>query len=165
MKSFLRKMCCFFLIASLLLQTAPGMAGQPGQNLAGKAAVRANLEEARRILSEGSGAKGAQSAVRPLEQAKGWAADPSFTKSYPGKVSAFQGDIEKARLKVLWNDQSEALAIVCRLLGQLDCPTPVPQNPCGDGPGAGLAIGATLIAGIGAVFLGLFFGLGQVSHR
>lgn len=167
MKSIVRQMWCMLLIASLLFQPASVVFGQACQNRGGTSAVYGELQEARRILGEDSGAKGSQDAVAPLERAKRAANDAAFAKAYSGKVSAFQNDIEKARLKVLWNDRSEALAIVCRLLGLLDSAAkqPVPQNPCGNGPGAGLALGATLIAGIGAVFVGIFFGLGQVSHR
>lgn len=167
MKSIFRQVCCLLLVASLLLQTAPVAFGQPCQNRGGTSVVYAELQEARGILSEDTGAKGSQSAVQPLERAKRAANEASFVKSFQGKISVFQGDIEKARLKVLWNDRTEALAIVCRLLGILDnsAKQPVPQNPCGNGPGAGLALGTTLIAGIGAVFVAIFFGFGQVSHR
>ncbi len=171
MKPMLRQACCLFLVASLLLQIVPAamaqacLSGNPDSG--SLAAVRTELLEARRLLLEESGGKKSQDAVAPLDRAKKLAAGGDFAKAFSGKVHAFRADLDKARLKVLWNDRDEALAIVNRLLGLLDYAPPkgVPPcpNPAGNGPGAGAMLGATLLAGLGALVL-LFF-TGQVSHR
>ncbi|HNW33655.1 MAG TPA: hypothetical protein PKM25_01890 [Candidatus Ozemobacteraceae bacterium] len=170
MKSTFRQACCFFLIASLLLQFVPMAQAQPFKASSPLSGVTGELFEARRILSQDTGAKGCQNATIPLDRAKQMVKDPSFVRSFPGLASDLQQGIEKARLKVLWNDRNEALMIVNRLLGLVDSAAkkPAPQTPCGNGPGAGAAFGVTVIAGLGAVgaiLVALFFGVGQVSHR
>lgn len=169
MKPKLRQTCCLVLAVSLLLQAVPAAMAQAGGGVL--VAVRNELLEARRLLLEESGGKTAQQAIAPLDRAKKLAGGGEFAKAFSGKVDAFRRDLDKARLKVLWNDRDEALAIIDRLLSQLDVspvkgapvPTPPPSNPAGNGPGAGVMLGATLLAGLGAIIL-LFF-TGQVSHR
>lgn len=167
MKSMFRQVCCMVLVASLLLQTVP-MALAQGSLAGGPlSGVRNELLEARRILTEDSSGKKSQDAVPSLDRAKQLAGDPAFARSFTGSVSEFRQKIEKARLKVLWNDRTEALSIVNRLLGLVDSAAkkPAPQTPCGNGPGASAAFGAALFAGLGGLLLFLFIQNGQVSHR
>jgi hypothetical protein len=166
MKSTFRQVCCLFLIGSLILQCVPAAMAQTAQVAGPMASVRTELLEARRILCEDASGKEAQSAIPPLDRAKRLADERGFAKAHPPKlVKEFQEGIAKARLKVLWNDQKEALAIVNRLLGLADGKKPVVQTPAGNTPGAGAALGVTLVAGLGAAFLAVLLGFGQVSHR
>lgn len=160
MKSTFRQICCMLLVASLLLQAIPmAMAQTWGGPIAG---VRNELIAARDILLQDNGGKKSQNAVAPLDRARLLAGNRDFARAFNGPVSDFRSGIEKARIKVLWNDRNEALLIVNHLLGMLNM-KPVPQTPCGNGPGAGAIFGAALIAGLGGLILLLF--TGQVSHR
>ncbi len=167
MKSMFRQLCCVCLVASLLLQVAPLAVAQAAKPAGPLSAVYNELLEARRILSEDAGAKQSQSAVPALDRAKRLVNERSFAKDFPCLAPDLRKGVEQARLKVLWNDRNEAIVIINRLLGLIDGmakkPVPPPQNPCGNGPGAGAMLGATLLAGMGALIL-LFF-TGQVSHR
>ncbi|HOY67517.1 MAG TPA: hypothetical protein PLP29_11540 [Candidatus Ozemobacteraceae bacterium] len=167
MKSTFRRICSVVLVLSLLFQSVPAAFAQPVKADGPMAFVRADLLEARRILSSEGGAKVSQDALPPLDHAKQLVGENAFVRAYPDQARELRKGIEKARLKVLWNDRSEALSIVNRLLGLADtcAKPPVVQTPCGNGPGAATALGATLIAGLGAVLVALMFGFGQVSHR
>jgi len=167
MKSTFRQFCCLILVASLLFQTVPMAMAQVCKPTGPTAAIYNELLEARRILSMDAGAKASQDGIAPLDRAKQLVGDRSFAKSHSALAADLMRGIEKARLKVLWNDRSEALMIVNRLLGLLDdyAKKPLPQTPAGNGPGAATAFGAVVVAGLGALFVAIMFGFGQVSHR
>ncbi len=186
MKSTFRNSCCFFLVVSLLLQSAPMVLSQPCQGGGAMGGLVAELQEARRILSDESGSRGLQNAVSPLDNAKKIVNNRAFAKQFPREAPQLLRGIEKAKCEVVWDNKNNALGIVNRMLGMCDnqpkgqatAPDkgPVSQNPNGqngqnnptnpqNGPGLGAFFGGTLIAGLGAILVGLMFGLGQVSHR
>lgn len=167
MKSTFRQFCCLILVASLLFQAVPMAMAQVCRPSGPMAAIYTELLEARRILSIDAGAKASQDGIIPLDRAKRLVSARDFSKTHSALASDLLRGIEKARLKVLWNDRNEALMIVNRLLGLLDdyAKKPIPQTPCGNGPGAATAFGAAVVAGLGALFVAIMFGFGQVSHR
>jgi hypothetical protein len=170
MKSMVRQMCCFLVVASLLLQTAPLAYAQGYVSQGSWSKVNAQLLAARAILCEDNGAKALQSAKAPLDQAqkltKGQAkADPAVAKE-------LDKGIAKARTEILWNNRNEALAIVDRLIGltsdnaKAPAPKPVvqPTKPEKSGSVVGAVFG-TMVIGVGAVIAAILLGFGQVSHR
>ena len=172
MKLAFRQMCCFFLIASLLLQTAPLAQAQPCQDQGSWSRVNVELMEARRILSEDNGPKALQAANVPLDKAKRLANEQS--KAFPAQASDLQRGIEKAKVELLWNNRNEALTIVNRLLGStvacsgkppIPQPKPQPQPEKDHASGIGAIFGGTIAVAIITVVAGFFLGWGQVSHR
>lgn len=138
--------------------------------------IQTNLISIHNMLSSNTQAK---EILQILDVVRKISNSSSFKNSFLGNYIDFRKNLEKARVKILWNDYKDAQIIVGHLLSQVGSPIystkfqsndeynqnkkETPQTPIGNGTSAAIMFGATLLAGLGAIIL-LFF-TGQVSHR